>query len=148
MARIRRCPSLYLNPAAMAELDRWAGRLHEQAGISDLQAFFRNRMRMGFSLKEDAVNICERLVQDDPRYLWVRIDAAQAPHTVLGALERLKNLHEMLDIPLSAGKVAVINKNRRYVELPYHPRRPPPIRDLLSWFKYFRCYDLPEPRRT
>lgn len=133
----------YLHPAAMAELDRWAGRLHEQAGISDLQDFFRNRMKMGFSLKEDAVNICERLVQDGPRYLWVRIDAAQAPHTVLGALEeRLKKLHETLEIPLRATTVAVINKDRRYVELPYHPRKPPPIRDLLSWLKYFRCYDL------
>jgi len=132
----------YLVPAAMEELDRLSGRLHDDAGISDLQAFFRNRIKMGFPFKEDAVMVCERMVNDDPRYIWIRIDAAQAPHSVLAALEeKLKRLHKTVEIPVRQATIGIL-KESRFVEVPHHPRKPPPIRDLPSWLKYFMCYDL------
>ncbi len=76
---------------------------------------------------------------DDPRYLYIGIDAAHPPERIIGALRPiLKQRHK-------AAKAQAGRPPSRIDFISIDPRKPrerPIIRNFKAWFDYLKCYDL------
>lgn len=88
----------------------------------------------------------ETLLAKDPRYLWVRIDAAHPPTRILRELKKeLVERHKTINIPSpEIGNVLFISNSSELwgVFQPTHPRKLPPRLNIKTWIDYFKCYDL------
>lgn len=134
---------VYLHPELLRESNRVFGLPHEQEGVWDLSEYLSDAVKAGKTLSQEVARLGRMISQEDPRYMWVRIDVARPPHTILRGLEkRLKAIHETLDIPVQKFTVGIMSRQDRFAFVPFHPKKSPPIIDLKSWERYLRCYDI------
>jgi hypothetical protein len=91
-------------------------------------------------------NLEQAILNKDPRYLWVRIDAAYPPTRILKALKKeLEKRHKTLNVisPELGHTVLVSSPSEIWGDFqPRHPSKKPPLLSIKTWIDYFRCYDL------
>jgi len=79
------------------------------------------------------------------RYLYLRIDTAYPPHTILKAMENLiKPRHKIQGVenPAKLPDFKILSPDEVIRIIPTHPTKKSPIQDIPVWLKYFKCYDL------
>lgn len=104
-------------------------------GIVDLSAMAKARER----IPEWTIQLKDLQVEQT-HYLYLRIDNAVEPQINLKELGRLlQERHKARTVVV--GKPAINPITGEYT-FPFHPRKDPPIRNILAWLKYFQCYDL------
>jgi hypothetical protein len=115
----------------------------EQAGITDLGAMARQ--------KSDRT-IARQLRSRPPnasRYLYLRLDTAQPPSTILSALRPLlQERHAQLPVQVDQPESDDVKIGRgifRRFQHASHSQRKPPF-TLPTWLTYLRCYDLHRAR--
>lgn len=89
------------------------------------------------------------LLGDDPRFLYLQIDTAYKPETILKALRPiLVERHKKRSVKLSKipNKFAIIGDyfHCSNFRTPWHPVKKPRIKNLKTWLDYIICYDLRE----
>ncbi|MDR4470396.1 MAG: hypothetical protein MRJ68_19220 [Nitrospira sp.] len=100
----------------------------EGAGIVDLDCWNKIPAR-------SAMHVLNPCRDDDPsRFLHLQIDCAVPPTTVVKAL--------MPVLTEKHRRISVSDKDSPHVPWPRHPKKRPPIHDVVAWISYFRCYDL------
>jgi len=79
------------------------------------------------------------------RYLYLRIDTAYPPTTILKAIgDLIKPRHATPKIPYpeKTPDLVVLSPDTIIRPIPTHPTKKSPIQDIPVWLKYFKCYDL------
>jgi len=79
------------------------------------------------------------------RYLYLRIDTAYPPHTILKAMENLiKPRHKIQGVenPAKLPDLKILSPDEVIRIIPTHPTKKSPIRSIPVWLDYFKCYDL------
>ena len=113
-----------------------------QAGITDMGAIIKDGQSEFWNLT---------MKSDTPQYVYLAINAAFPPETILKALKPvLKERNKLVWDPEGIWKpvTEVVTSLRgprgdaQYL-VPYGPRKKnSPILNIKAWLKYFRCYDL------
>jgi len=117
--------------------------------ILDLQPLYEKEE--GFSeitgfRRESALEMS--LLNKEPRFLWLRVDASFAPTKTLNEFKQQLQKHhqELQAIPYYKRCVpwayAAEYGTAISPSYPYHPTKKPPIKNVQVWLDYFRCYDL------
>jgi len=88
-------------------------------------------------------------LENYPRYLWVRLDAAYPPSPILHELKNeLTKRHKRLkEIPNPSPSYQSVWLERSTHGHYIHPSKKSPIRSFTIWRQYFRCYDIREIAR-
>lgn len=90
----------------------------------------------------------EQILEEDTRYLWVRLDAAYSHAKILRELEEELEARKPSVNAAASSFLPTKTSNGIFPDFPYHATRKPPIRDVQTWLNYFRCFDLRERGKT
>lgn len=136
--------ALYLDPES-EYLGALVGLACQNTEVVDLEKFYKAEQgftAMDFQTGKSLENM---ILEKNPRYLWVRLDAASPPTRIIAELKKeLTRRHKQVKNipPLGSSPDVLVGKWGILVRHYTHPHKQSPIRDFTTWVQYFRCYDL------